>query len=655
VTLARQLLLIICALFVLLFVGTLTITVINTRSYLDAQMHSHAEDTATSLGLSLEPALQKHDVPLMETMVNAIFDPGYYREITIRNPDGSVLIEKELPVRIYGVPQWFIHLIPLKGPSAERELSAGWNLAGTITVRSHPGYAYRELWAVAMDTFWWFLAVFFAVLVLLFVSLRFVLHPLRAVEDQALAICDRQFPVQKKIPRTRELNRVVTAMNRMTRKVETMLADQTELTENMRRQANEDSLTGLANRRSFDARLNALIASRETFMTGALFLCQINDFKGYNERHGFEKGDEFLKELAGVLRGVFAEETDSILCRLGGANFAVVVRDIDQAVAGRLGESLSSELGRLQSRGYNDAVDVGRTGIAYYQGEGTVSELLSRADMALRAAARRGTNAWSLYDENTVARSDVHTASEWLARLRDVIDNRRIILHYQPVKQCRDGSVVHYEVLARIAGREGEALPAGIFIPMAERHGLGPAFDRLVVSSALERLDATGGGATLAVNLSPVSVHDAAFVEWLNERLGRDPARAGRLVLEAPEYGVMSDQEATAAFLDRLASSPVRFGLDHFGLGAVSFGYLKRFKLAYIKIDGSYIRGIDATTDNQFLVQSVADIAHGLDIQVIAESVETGSEWDMLERLHVDAGQGYFVGRPSESLEDSAD
>lgn len=650
-TLARQLILIICALFVLLFIGTLAIVINNTRSYLDDQMYSHAEDTATSLGLSLKPALESNDVPLMETMVNAIFDPGYYREITIHKPDGSVLIERVLPVRIAGVPQWFIQLIPLEAPSAERELSAGWQLGGSIVVTSHPGYAYRELWSVTVDTFWWFLGVFLLVSLLLGLALRIVLRPLRAVEGQALAICDRQFPVQEEVPRTRELNRVVTAMNRMTRKVEQMLTDQTELSENMRREANEDPLTGLANRRSFDARLDALLESRESFMTGALFLCQVKDFKGYNDRHGFDAGDELLKEWAGVLRAVFTQERDCIIARLGGGNFAVVVRDVDRGAAEVLGDALSRELGRLQSRGCYDDADAGHAGIAYYHGEGTVSELLSRADMALRSASRAGANAWSLYDESTVTRTDVHTASEWLTRLRDIIDRRQVILHYQPVKRRRDGGIVHYEVLARIAGAGDETLPAGVFIPMAERHGLGPAFDRMVIESVIDHLAGDEAGPTLAVNLSPASVHDPAFTDWLVERLRQVPRQARRLVLEAPEYGVTSDQAAAERFIHGIETTAAGFGLDHFGLGAVSFGYLKRFRLAYIKIDGSYIRGIDATADNQFLVQSVADIAHGLDIQVVAESVETEREWNTLEHLHVDAAQGYYVGRPGDRFE----
>jgi diguanylate cyclase (GGDEF)-like protein len=647
--------LVIFGLFLLLFIGTLAITINNTRAYLDEQLQSHAEDTATSLGLSLKPALENDDVPLMETMVNAIFDPGYYREITIRGPQGSAVIERILPVRIGGVPQWFVRLIPLEAPSAERELSAGWNIAGTITVRSHPGYAYRELWAVTVDTLWWFLGVFVIVSILLVAALRFILRPLRAVEQQALAICDRQFPVQEQIPRTRELNRVVTAMNRMTQKVQGMLADLTELSENMRRQANEDPLTGLANRRSFDARTGAWIESRELFMTGALFLCQINDFKRYNDRHGFEAGDELLKECAGILQRVFAAERDTILTRLGGGNFAVVVRDVEQSAAEEFGDALSAEFSQLQSRGYYDDPDVAHIGIAYYQGQGTVSQLLSRADMALRSAGRKGANAWALYDETTVTRTDVRTASEWLAKLREVIEQRQIVLHFQPVRLRRDNSIAHYEVLARIIGDAGETLPAGVFIPMAERHGLGPAFDRLMVASALDYLAKAGDGPELAVNLSPSSVHDAEFLDWLRGRLKEAPEQARRLMLEAPEYGVMSDPAAAEHFLDGLETTAARFGLDHFGVGAVSFGYLKRFKLAYLKIDGSYIRGIDASVDSQFLVQSVADIAHGLDIQVIAESVETELEWNALERLHVDAGQGYFVGHPAERFDTTSD
>jgi len=647
VTLARQLIVIVFALIVLLFFGTLAISVNNMRAYLDQQMQSHAEDTATSLGLSLKPALEDDDVPLMETMVNAIFDPGYYRQIVIHRPDGSVWIERTLPVRVAGVPGWFVDLIPLETPSARRELSAGWRIAGTITVTSHPGYAYKELWSLAVNTFWWFLGAFVIVSLLVAVALRYILRPLKAVEEQALAICDRQFPVQDQIPRTRELNRVVTAMNRMTCKVEQMLADQSELTENMRREANQDPVTGLANRRNFDVRLNELIDSRESFLTGALFLCQLEDFKAYNDRCGFEAGDELLRELSRILQRVFGGERDALMARLGGGNFSAVVRDIERADAESLGDAVCSELGQLQGRGYYDEPGAGHVGIAWYEGEGTISELLSRADMALRAAARKGANAWSFYDDTTVARSDVHTASEWLERLRDVIDNRRILLHYQPVRRL-DGAVLQHEVLARIAGRAGETLPAGVFIPMAERHGLGPAFDRLVVERVLEEMSGRAAGRDLAVNLSPASVHDPAFLDWLVEALGAVPALSARLVLEAPEYGVVGDPDAAERFINALASTRSGFGLDHFGVGAVSFGYLKRFKLAYIKIDGSYIRAIEATPDNQFLVQSVADIAHGLDIQVVAESVETAAEWQALGRLHVDAAQGWHVGRPGE-------
>lgn len=651
-TLARQLILVLCVLFALLFVGTLAIAIDSTRDYLAEQMHSHAEDTATSLGLSLKPALESHDVPLMETMINAIFDPGYYRAITVRDTDGAVVIERRLPVRIAGVPHWFVDWLPLRAPSASRELSAGWRIAGTITVSSHPGYAYQELWSVTVNTFWWFLGVFLLVLLAMALVLRVLLRPLRATERQALAICDRRFPVQERLPRTRELNRVVAAMNRMTRKVEQMLADQTALSESMRSAANEDAVTGLANRRSFDARLNALLENRESFLSGALFLCAVNDFKAYNDRRGFEAGDELLRECAALLRQVFSDEPGSILARLGGGTFAVVIRDVQRDTVVSLAETLSVELACLAERGVYDATDAGHIGIACHHGEGSASELLARADMALRAASSQGANAWSLYDEDSLARPDVHGARAWRAMLEDIIDSRRIVLHYQPVMAYADDhNRLHLEVLARIHGADGGLLPAGVFLPMAERAGLAPDFDKVVLETVFARLARDRHGPVLAVNLSPASLRDTGFVDWLEERLTQVPDGARRLALEVPEYGVASDQAAVEHFLHRIAASGVRFGLDHFGVGAVSLRCLKRFMPAYIKIDGSYIRAIDATADNQFLVQSVADIAHSLDIQVIGEAVETEPEWHTLRRLHVDAAQGYHVGRPGAAPE----
>jgi diguanylate cyclase (GGDEF)-like protein len=645
-TLARQIIVVMSLLFALLLAGTLAISVNNMRAYVGEQLSSHAQDTATSLGLSLVPAMESGDVVLMETMVNAIFDPGYYREVSVLDAEGKPLVERVLPVQIEGVPQWFVRWIRLETPTAESEISTGWRVGGRVVVSSHPGYAYRELWRVAVHTFWWFAAAAVAAVLVLLAVLRLVMRPLRAVERQAMAICEREFPTVERLPRTRELRRVVEAMNGMVVRVRQMLSDQTELTERMREEAGIDPVTGLGNRRHFDARLNYVVEHRDEYLSGALFLAQLAGFKEYNERNGYEAGDELLRETARTLRTVFADEERTVLARLGGGNFGVLMWDVPPAEAFRLGEGVAQALEQFCARGAVDHANAGNVGLAYYEGARTASELLSEADMALRAAAGKGPNTLHAYDADAMDRADVRTAGQWLKIIRSVIDSREILLYFQPVVSIEHERIEHYEVLSRIVGPSGKPIPAAVFVPMAERHGITREFDQLVVELVLEHLESEPEfEGRLAVNLSPASVFDPGFIAWLEDYLADRPA-ARRIVFEVSEYGVARQPERIVEVAPRLRAAAGGLGLDHFGAGFAPFGYLRDLKLEYIKVDGSYIRGIGQRRDHQFFVEALADIAHGLEARVIAEAVENQEEWNVLAGLHVDAAQGYFIGMP---------
>jgi len=644
--LARQLAIIISVLFTLVFMGTLLISLSNARTYLQAQLQSHAQDTATSLGLSLVPVLAKKDIVLAETMVNAIFDPGYYREIRVRRADGSDMVKRELEVRIENVPAWFVTYVSLDTPRADSEVMTGWRLAGTVEVTSHPGYAYEELWKTTVQTFWWFVWVLLAAIALLFFVLRIVLAPLRSVEELAIAISEREFPVLDNLPWTRELRRVVIAINKMSKKVAQMLSDQTQLTEKMRERANRDPLTGLSNRRHFDARLHTLVESSEYFMAGALILYELNEFKSFNDKHGYASGDQLLKEAAEILQNIVGNSDRHVIARLGGATFGLLICDSDEEGFRVLAERIAKDMGQLYVRGIADSTNVGHLGVACYDGERLASVLLSEADMALRAAQNQGANAWHINISGTTA--NVYGAGQWLKIIRSVIDRRQVILHYQPTLDCVAKSLVHHEVLARIPGEKGETVSAGVFVPMAERHGLTPMLDRLIIETLLEHIRTSDDLGTFAINLSPSSVHDKGFCDWLETVLKVAPEVCESLVFEAPEYGVMTDFGAVKAFVERMRGLGCGVGLDHFGAGFASFGYLKSLKLDYIKIDGSFFRNLHESPENQFFIRSLADIARGLDIKVFAEAIETQEEWEILAELHVDAGQGYYLGRPGE-------
>jgi len=277
-TLSRQLIALIFFTFLLIFSGTCWISMENTRSYLMLQLAVQTQNEADSLGLSLAPHMLRRDLAAMDTMVNAVFDSGYYKSLTLTDMADKPLIERQSTSSIEGVPQWFIDHLTLQTPQAESIITTGWNQAGRLTLVAHPGFAYQKLWQTAQQTLLWSLLAFMIALAAVLLILRAILRPLDAIEHQAMAICEREFPVVDSIPRTRELKRVVLAMNKMSAKVGNMISKLTDRAEQMREQAHGDALTGLINRHGFTAMMDYVIHDREQGGTGLLEVIPLNGF-----------------------------------------------------------------------------------------------------------------------------------------------------------------------------------------------------------------------------------------------------------------------------------------------------------------------------------------------------------------------------------------
>ena len=188
-------------------------------------------------------------------------------------------------------------------------------------------------------------------------------------------------------------------------------------------------------------------------------------------------------------------------------------------------------------------------------------------------------------------------------------------------------------------------------MPMAERLGLASDMDRLAIGKLLDHLEnGAGVDCSYAVNLASSSLHDPVFTQWLFSRLEKVPKIAAKLLFEFPEYGVLKNIERTRQVIERLDSLGVNCGIDHFGRGFYSFGYLRSIKATYLKVDSSFTRNIEAEEDNRFFIQALADTAHSIDIRVYAQAVETEAERNSLEALKLDGLQGYLTGSPETFL-----
>jgi diguanylate cyclase (GGDEF)-like protein len=648
-TLYRQLIVIIIALFTACFLVSVTISTVNLRSFLEEQFQSHAQDTATSLGLSLSPYMQSNDMAVMNSMVDAIFDRGYYRTISVVTVNGEPLIERSNPGAINGVPSWFVDYIDLRFPAAEALVMSGWKQAATVAVVSHPGHAYQELWKNFLDTLLLFSLTAVTTILLGIVAVYLLLKPLKRVEEQAEAICQKSFVIQEKLPRTRELRRVVEAMNRLAGKVNKFFTEQASLTERLREQAYKDPVTALGNRRYFDRQLQSSLESREESLGGTVLLLELNQLKHINTTSGYQAGDVLLHRTAELVQTRLADSSTCFLSRLSGAGFGIVVEGIDSLEADALANSLSRDLLQLHTEDFVKDGNIAHIGLTMWKPGDSMSDVLAEADNALRTAQVSGDNAWHRYEPINEAPRSIPGAGQWHSYLKQAISSASAVLCVQPVFEFTGAgnTLLHKEVFLRLPDENGNILTAGIFMPVAERSGLAADLDRLAVGKLLDYLSANpADSCRYAVNLTASSLHDTALVEWLCRELQADSERNRRLVFEFPESGVLRNIDTTRTVVEKLSALGCNCGIDHFGRGFNSFGYLRSLGVQYLKIDGSYTRNIHHETDNQFLIKALADTAHSVDIQVIAVAVESRQELDAIRTLNVDGVQGYLVGKP---------
>ena len=648
-TLLRQLVIVIITLFTLLFIGTMAINIHNTRNYLNSQLRTISQDTATSLGVSLSPHMAKGEMAIIESKISAVSDGGGYREVVVTDINGKAIIERTQPVVTKDIPAWFVNFVALDTPRGEAQLLAGWKQSGKIRVSANPSFAYASLWGNSVTSFWWFLGFSGFAVLLGVIVLRYILQPLRTVEAQAKAICNREYLVQDQVPWTLELRNVVIAMNMMSNKVKEMFKEQADALERMRADTYVDALTGLANRKYFDIQLGQMAKTRTSSASNALIFIELNEFQNFNERKGYRAGVELLRGC-GALIGEVCKEVPNLhysIARMNGATFAILIQDIAEEGARAFAEALCLSLNKLQERGLTDASNIGHIGVAIHHGQ-PAGQLLSEADMALKTAQVKGSNAVHVNDSKTADEYSSFPISHWMEVLSNVLTECRITLHRQAIMSCKDDAKIsQYEVLLRIYDNDGKLIPANRIIPMAKHLHLTQEFDKQVVSETLARLGRPeNANAVMAVNLFPMSIQDSGFIAWLCDTLHKHADVAPRIAFELMEHGATENLDALRGWVERIAQTGAQTGLDQVGKGFHSFNYLSELKLNYIKIDGSYARDIQGNKDNQAFVDSLVKFAHGIGLYVIAESVETIEERNMLRSLRVDGVKGYGVSKP---------
>lgn len=418
--------------------------------------------------------------------------------------------------------------------------------------------------------------------------------------------------------------------------------------------ANQDQLTGLANRRRFLIDLaHEIRHAQSRNRGGALMLIDLDHLKMVNDTAGHAVGDELIVQIAGLLKRLSRNE--DLVARVSGDEFAIAFPDMDAQQARDKARSVLEAIAECrplyQGRALNISASIGL--VAFPERGGDAVELLAKADTAMYAAKDAGRNRAKFYVEGDMSRERMGTQLAWKSRIVEALENDLFELAFQPIAALVDGNVHHFETLVRMRDSEGGMLMPGSFIPTAEQFGLIGRVDRAIIAKALCHLAALPAEMSrigISVNLSGMSVGDEEIFQLIESELKRTGIDPKRVTFEVTETAACAQMSKAAEFIARIRQLGCCISLDDFGVGFSSFSYLKNLHVDILKIDGSFIRDITRSRDDQLFVKALVDVARGMGIRTVAEFVENAGTVEILRRLGVDYVQGYYVGRPGRAI-----
>jgi diguanylate cyclase (GGDEF)-like protein len=641
-SLNKQMIIFITAIVLILLLGTFAFNLHNTKNFLQEQLRSHAQDTATSLGLSLSTIPDPEDIASMETMINAVFDGGYYAHISLEDMDKKTIYHKQNAKSMEEVPFWFIKSIHLETPSANAMVQAGWIPIGILNVSSHAGFAYIQLWNTAKNLFVWFLfSAIIAILIAIYI-IRIMLQPLRKMEQQADAIVKKEYLIQEALPSTLEFRQVVIAMNAMVQKLKDIFERDAKNAEKLQKLAYQDSVTGLSNRRHFEMIIDSLLDPQQDAPDGVICLLRVNELKEMNDQFGYLTGDEFIKSLSEKLITQIKQE-DAIFARLNGTELVAL---LPRANANQLKEptdninnSMPELLKQLKAEETKTSISIAYTD--YKPGEKR-GALLAHLDFAIEQAELEGKNCSFYYNIS----KDQTKHDSWEKTLTKAIEEHRFVL-FQQTAFSQDNTVHDQELFIRMQDNDGVIRSAGYFMPAVEQLNKTAALDEMVINMTLGYLRTHAETPVIAMNLSKAIIENNTLQNKLISDLSNYTNLTYRLAIELPERLILELKDQSWPFIQKLKGLGVNIGIDHFGASFGSMLYLQDLRPDYVKLDASFSKATENDEQTRDYLSSLCELTGSLDIDVVAMAIETHEQASQMATLGVNFYQGYLYGAPS--------
>jgi diguanylate cyclase (GGDEF)-like protein len=634
-----------------LFLGIIlaSVMILNFKTateFVQNQLYTDAKNTSHSLGLSLSKVADPDDTSTMDTMINAIFDSGYYEVISLKDVDGKILYERKTDVVVSDVPSWFINTVPVQSSTASSDIMMGWNRFGTLEVRGHTGNAYRQLYSTLIDLVKTFLILGVIVFAFLYLLLSLSLKSLKRIGDQAKGIIKNQFIFEDKIPFTTEFRSVTVAMNAMVGKVKDIFEREDETLKRYHELLYKDAETKLYNRRYLVAKLPDYLQTDTLFSAGVYALFSFDELDRLKKELGYESYRSLLSTFSHSLTDEFSSDPYTLIARLNESDFFVVIPSKESSdIITRLEKvmiQLHQEIIR-ENESVEEYLVVGCS-VGNYTENDTLKSLFSRADYSVTQAKLRQNFSIDINVEGKD--SLVLGREEWRNELLLSLEESRMLLAFQSVVNVHDGKtdVLHEEIFLRLLDKEGTIHSAGYFIPIATSLGLIDMLDRYMITQVLKYLKEQNQTTSMAVNLSGDFVKKYANIEWLKIQLELfSRTNRTQLWFEVSNSIALSELEAVQSLCKTVKHLGHHFGIDHFVLPESGALYLQAIDPDYVKSNAGYLQDMMLDSETGNTRESLNNLVKSLGISIVAIMIENSEQMAALKNLGITRFQGSFV------------
>ncbi|MGK9052412.1 EAL domain-containing protein [Neorhizobium sp. CSC1952] len=412
--------------------------------------------------------------------------------------------------------------------------------------------------------------------------------------------------------------------------------------------AYSDPLTGLGNRYRLRDKVRLLAAERaQDPAPFTICIANLDGFKPINDLFGAEAGDEILCQVAHRLKACIPD--GATVTRHEGDEFAFILPLVfERTGAERIGQMIKDVLSAPYDLGDRNVRLSASFGFAIYPFAGAdFEELLKSAETALYRSKRRGRGQITVYSREIA--QEMKRATQLEQALRNAIIADAVDVHFQPIVGVADGAVVGFEALARWIDADLGSVSPAVFVPLAEERGFIDALSETLLRKAAEAALSWPRELFLSFNLSSAQLMDPGTTETILSTLARVGLDPYRLELEITETAVMTSADTAQRIITDLRRQGVRIALDDFGTGQSSLGRLRDFTFDKVKIDRAFVSRITTDRASEHIVKAIIAMCQGLDLEVVAEGIETWTDANKLKELGCGMGQGYFYGKPADS------